>query len=261
MTAVRRQPLTSRPRTLRIVPLICALLAPSTVSAQMTVEKRHTLRLMATPTGALPPTAMPMPASRNHNYWGARVQAGHRRGGGEIPQFAVGGGIDFQWRGGSVFGVTGGYRTVDCNSADAECPGDGPILGARARFNVISGGPTIGALFGDNSATTTLGAEVGWGYARDALPGEDTCTVDIGVPISHAMLQTVRVVAFVSPGVVWEVGCGPQAASGASYLTSIGVGVQQLGGRALDMHVGTQKIFRSDTGYLLGVSVTYVRMP
>jgi hypothetical protein len=242
--------------------LAAALLVSRSAHAQLTDNQRQIRRLAATPIGALPPTAMLMPASRNHNYLGARLQAGHRRGGSEPGQFAVAGGIDLQWRGGSVFGVTGGYRAVDCESADPDCGGDGALLGARAQLNVISGGPTIGALFGDYSATTTLGTEIGFGYARNALPGVDACTIDLGVPISLAMLQSVRLVAFLSPGVVWDIGCAPgTSAWRASYLTNVGIGVQQLGGRALDVHVGAQKIFRNGTGYQFGVSVTYVRMP
>jgi hypothetical protein len=76
------------------------------------------------------------------------------------------------------------------------------------------------------------------------------------------MLQTVRLVVFIAPGVLWEIGCGAdRPASRASYVTSLGIGVQQLGGRGLDLHIGTQKIFRSATGYLFGVSLSYVRIP
>ncbi|HUF51230.1 MAG TPA: hypothetical protein VMN60_10370 [Longimicrobiales bacterium] len=238
------------------------LFVPSSSHAQTTEDRLRIIRLAATPLGALPPSATLMPASRNHNYWGARLQAGHRRGGSEADQFAIAGGIDFQWRGGSVLGVTGGYRTVRCEAGTPACGGDGALFGARAQLNLLSGGPTIGALFGDYSATTTLGTEIGFGYARNALPAVAACTIDLGVPISHAMRQHVRVVAFVSPGVAWEIGCSAEASpSDPSYVTNIGIGVQQLGGRALDVHLGAQKIFRSGAGYQFGITVTYVRMP
>jgi hypothetical protein len=244
-----------------LLALTAALLLPRSAQAQLTDDQIQIRRIAATPIGALPPTATLMPASRNHNYWGTRIQAGHRRGGSEPDQSAVAGGIDLQWRGGSVFGVMVGYRTTECAPADPEC-GGGALLGARAQLNVISGGSTIGALVGDYSATTTLGTEIGFGYARDALPGIDACTVDLGVPISLAMLQSVRLVAFMSPGVVWAIRCGAEApAPRATFLTSLGIGMQQLGGRALDLYIDAQKFFRDGAGYQLGISFTYVRMP
>lgn len=242
------------------VAAIASALVPLPSAAQTGAGQSHLQRLMATPIGALPPSAMPMPASRDHNYWGARVQAGQTRGGSGPDQLAIVGGIDFQWQGGSVFGITGGYRSRDCEPADADCA-DHALFGARARFNVITGGPTIGALFGDYSATTTLGTEVGLGYAPGAVSGGSACTVDLGVPISLAMLQTVRLVSFISPGVAWDIGCSNVSTSRPSYLAGIGFGVQQLGGRALDLHVGAQRIFRTGAGYQFGVSVTYVRVP
>lgn len=101
----------------------------------------------------------------------------------------------------------------------------------------------------------------GFGYAPNAPQTGNPCTVDVGVPVSLAMLQSVRLVSFLSPGVVWEVGCAGERATRVNYFTSIGVGVQQIGGRALDFHVGAQKIFRSATGFQVGLSLTYVRLP
>ncbi|MGH7482396.1 MAG: hypothetical protein ACRELV_09590 [Longimicrobiales bacterium] len=211
----------------------------------------------ATPIGALPPMALPMPASRNHNYWVFRVQAGHRRGRAGPDLLAIAGGIDLQWRGGSIFGVTGGYQTGDCESCEGHL-----LFGARGRFNVLTGGPTIGALIGDYSATSTLGAELGFGWAPDAKAGLDVCTVDVGVPLSLAMLQRVRLVSYISPGAVLEVDCstdpGPKR---TDFMLSAGIGVQQLGLPGLDVYLGAQKAFRSGTGYQFGISVMYVRLP
>lgn len=213
----------------------------------------------ATPVGALPPLALPMPASRNHNYWGIRLQAARRAGRDGDPLSSIAGGIDLQWRGGSVFGITGGYQQTDCESGECDAHS---LFGARARFNVITGGPTIGAIFGDYSATSTLGAEMGIGYAPDVTPGINACTFDLGVPLSLAMLQRVRLVAYTMPGVVWDFDCGsgPQPML-TSWHMSLGLGVQQLGLPGLDVYAGLQKIFRDDTGYLFGISVTYVRIP
>lgn len=252
-------------RTRRVWLLLAALAlpfrVPSAAAAQTVEELLHILRLEATPIGALPQIAMPMPASRNHNYWGIRLQAGERRGRTGPDLRALAGGIDLQYRGGSIFGITGGYQSRDCELAGEDCGGH-TFFGARGRFNVISGGPTIGAVLGDYSATSTLGTEIGFGYAPDVMPELDACTFDIGVPLSLAMLQTVRLVSYVTPSIVWDVRCsddGPPTR--ASFLAAIGVGVQQIGARGLDVYLGLQKIFRSGTGYQFGLSVTYVRLP
>jgi hypothetical protein len=235
--------------------------APRPAIAQDGAAPGRAHSIAATPIGALPPSAMPMPASRNHNYWGGRVQWGVRRGGDEPDQQTAAAGIDLQWRGGSVFGVTAGYRQLDCPAAADDCSDGQLLFGGRARFNVIAGGPTIGALFGDNSATTTLGTEVGVGYAPAAAGGTVACTIDAAVPVSHAMLQTVRLVTFVSAGAVWDVGCGDSTVSRPVYLVAGGFGLQQLGGRALDVHLGAQRTLRHRQGYQLGVTITYLRMP
>jgi hypothetical protein len=236
-----------------------ACVAPDPVHAQLTHDQIRVLRLEATPIGALPPLPLPMPASRDHHYWGVRFQAGNRhRGGRDL--LALAGGIDLQWRGGSIFGITGGYQARDCELAGPDCGGHA-LFGARARFNVVTGGPTVAGMFGDYSATTTLGSEVGVGYAPDVLPGLDACTIDLGMPISLAMLQVVRVVSFVTPGVALDGDCTAGPPGRASFLVGLGMGVQQLFARELDVYLGLQKIFRPETGYQLGVSVTWVHLP
>ena len=74
--------------------ILAALLFAHPVAAQ-TAGELHLRRLLSVPLGALPPLAMLMPASRNHNYWVGRLQAGTQLGpsGGLA---AVGGGIDLQ---------------------------------------------------------------------------------------------------------------------------------------------------------------------
>ena len=237
---------------------LAAFPAPS--AAQISDAEASVLRLASTPLGALPPIALPMPAHRDNNYWGIHVQAGHRqRGGPDL--FAVGAGIDYQLRGGSIFGVTGGYQERACAVTGPDC-GRHLMFGARARFNFLTGGPGIGGVLGDYSATTTLGAELGLGYAPDVLPGMDACAIDFGVPLSLAMFQRVRMVTFLTPGTALEIDC---AASGAparlNFVTGAGVGFQQLGISGLDVYLGLQQIFRRDAGYQLGISVTYVRVP
>jgi hypothetical protein len=240
--------------------LLLCLAAPA--YAQVSPGQLQILRLEATPAGALPRMALPMPASRDHHYWVLRLQSGYRggRGGGtDLPTLA--GGVDLQWRGGSIVGVTAGYQGRDCELLGPDCGGHA-LFEARGRFNVLTGGSRIGSRLGDNSATVTGGVELGLGYAPDVVPGSPSCIVDLGLPLSLAMLQTVRLVGFVTPGLMWDLDCGGEPASGrASYMSALGVGVQQLGHPGLDVYLGLQKILRSGSGYQLGFSVTYTRLP
>ena len=215
----------------------------------------------ATPIGALPPMPLPMPASRDQSYWGLRVQYGQRneRGGPEDLS-AIAGGIDFQLRGGSIFGLTGGYQRRQNCQASTNC--GHTLFGARGRFNVFTGGPTVAAIIHDESATTTIGTEVGFGYAPRVSPGVNACTLDMGVPFSLAMMQRLRVVTFVTPGLVWDVDCSSEnTATPRSALLGFGIGIQQLGIRGLDVNVGAQRIFRGATGLQFGLSVSWVRLP
>jgi hypothetical protein len=160
-----------------------------------------------------------------------------------------------------VLGLTGGYQTAECPTGGGECRGHA-LLGARARFNLVTAGPTIATLIGDYSASTTLGTEFGFGYAFGANASEVACVVDVGVPVSVAMLQTVRVVAFVAPGVAWDFGCTPGSEpSGASFVSGLGVGVQQLWLRGLDVSLGLQQILRRGAGLQFGVTISYIRLP
>lgn len=240
-----------------------SLLAPVLAGAQTgpSEEDLETLRVEATPIGALPPIALAMPASRNHNYWGVRIQGGQREGRAGSDLAAIAAGVDFQYRGGSVLGFTAGYQKRDCTLAGQDC-GAHALFGARARINLITGGPTIGALFRDYNATSTLGTEIGIGYAPKVLPGLNACTVDLGVPVSVAMAQRPRIVTFITPGIVWDMSCSPGGSrTRASYLTGFGIGLQQIKNRSLDAFLGIQKIFRDNTGYQIGISVTYIWLP
>lgn len=240
------------------VPIALAALA-SAAPVRAQVETESILAVEATPIGALPPLALPMPASRNHNYFAFRVQSGYRQGrdGGDL--FSYAGGADLQWRGGSIFGLTAGYQVPDCEG-DGLCEGHA-FMGARARFNVITGGPTIAEFFGDYSATSTLGAEIGFGYAPEVAPGFDACTLDVGMPLSVAMLQSVRLVSFVMPSASMAVDCGEEFEKQSDIILSAGIGLQQIWFRGLDVYAGFQRIFRDGTGYQFGLSVMYVHLP
>jgi hypothetical protein len=214
-----------------------------------------------TPIGALPPIALPMPASRDQNYWGLRLQYGQRRErGGPEDLMAIAGGIDYQLRGGSIFGLTGGHQwRQNCQAATGDCGHN--LFGARARFNLVTGGPTISSFLGDESATTTIGTEVGFGYAPKVAPGANACTLDVGAPLSISMLERIRLVTFVTPGFVWDLNCSNDNTSNRSFFTGFGFGVQQLFVRGLDVHFGAQRIFRGSTGLQYGVSISWVRLP
>jgi hypothetical protein len=241
--------------------IAAALLGPELARAQ-TGQSLPILASEATPIGALPPIALPMPASRDDNYWGVRLQVGQRRERGPEDLLAIAGGVDYQVRGGSIFGVTGGYQwRQNCDAAINDCGGHS-LFGARARFNLMTGGPTIAGLIGDDAATTTFGTEIGLGYAPNVAPGVNACAVDLGFPLSIAMLERIHLVAFVTPGVVWDVDCSSEdTPRSRSFLMGFGFGIQQLGFRGLDVHVGMQRMFRGTTGVQFGVSVSWVRLP
>jgi len=237
--------------------------APIFAGAQtdITHAQQEILLLEATPVGALPPIALPMPASRNHSYWGFRLQAGDRESPGESGLPAFGGGIDFQYRGGSVIGITGGYQKRDCGLIGGACGGH-TLFGIRSRVNIMTGGQTFGSIFHDYSSTTTLGGELGLGYAPNVVSGKDACSLDVGMPITVSFGQRLRIATFLTPGIMWDLNCnGPESPSRAAWLTGFGIGLQQLGSRGLDVYLGLQKIYRRDSGYQLGISVSYVRLP
>jgi len=241
------------------VPLAGGVLAAQ--ETQVTHEEQELLLLEATPIGALPPIPLPMPASRNHNYWGFRLQAGNREAASEshLPAFAAG--LDFQYRGGSIIGVTGGYQKRDCGLIGASCGGH-TLFGIRSRINIITGGSSLAGLLHDYTSTTTIGGELGLGYAPNVVSGMNACTLDLGVPITVSAGQRVRIATFLTPGIMWDLNCsGPESPSRAAWLTGFGFGLQQLGSRGLDVYVGLQKIYRQHAGYQLGLSVTYVRLP
>lgn len=236
-------------------------LALANVGQAQSQGELHLRRLLGTPIGALPPVAILMPASRNHNYLVARFQGG-RLLGSVGDRDAVGAGLDLQWRGGSSFGATAGYQRNSC-PVTADCP-DHFMYGGRANFNLITGGPTFAALIGDASATTTLGTELGFGYGANVFRGTNACAFDFALPLSISMFQVVRVVAFGAPGIAWDVRCpwhGNDPGIGASTLAKAGIGIQQLGARGLDITIGAQQIFRTGAGTHFGISVTYVRLP
>jgi hypothetical protein len=233
---------------------------PDPVQAQSDDQLRL-LRLGATPIGALPQLSLPMPAHRGRNYWGARLQTGQRRAADGSDLIAVAGGIDLQLNGGSVFGLTAGYQERACEFDESDCGGHA-MFGARARMNFITGSSRIGTMLGDNSSTAGLGVSVGLGYAPRVLPDVNACTVDVGLPLSMSMLQQVRIVAYATPAIVWDLSCEREArASPPNYLAGFGIGVQQLFLRGLDVHLGAQRIFRRGAGHQIGISVTYIHLP
>ncbi len=241
-----------------------ALVLPSLAHAQNQMSDREVeiLRLLATPFGALPPTSLPMAASRNHNYWQGRLQGGYRGGPNDENLSSIGGGVDLQYRGGSILGLTGGYQKRNC-SATVDCESGHMLFGARAKIGLITGGSGVAGLLHDNSTTSTFGTEFGFGYAPNIAPDKNGCTFDVGIPYSIAKRrQRPRFVAYITPGMVWDMNCGSKGpATTKSYFTGLGLGLQQVGNRSLDIYLGVQKIYRADAGTQIGLSITYVRLP
>jgi hypothetical protein len=242
--------------------LSLALMSPVVAKSQATERDIEILRLMGTPIGALSPISLPMAASRNHNYFIGRFQTGQRRSSGGTNLAAAAVGVDLQYRGGSIYGLTAGWQERECRFAGASCGGHA-LFGARAQVNVMTGGSAMAGLFRDNSTTSTLGTEVGFGYAPDVTKGMNACTIDFGLPFSVAKRrQRPRFVTYITPGMVWDMSCrsgGPPTKK--SYFTGFGIGLQQVGNRSLDIYLGMQKVFRAEVGSQLGISVTYVRLP
>jgi len=246
----------------RWVALGAVAVTPAILHAQATESEIALLRLLGVPGTALPPVSLPMPASRNHNYFSGRFQVGYRKGpsGDAMPAFA--GGIDFQYRGGSTIGVTGGYQRRDCGIAGTTC-GSHAMFGIKSQINLTTGGSIFAGLLHDNSATSTLGTEFGFGYAPRVSGKVNACAIDFGVPFSVAKRrQRPRLVAYLSPGIIWDFNCGSGGPpSTKTYRTDFGLALQQVGNRSFDIYFGMQKLFRGRSGFQTGISLSYVRLP
>ncbi|HEU5208974.1 MAG TPA: hypothetical protein VFU06_06135 [Longimicrobiales bacterium] len=247
-----------RPVPLLAGALLCALLHAGTGTAAAQ-EQLPFSRVEGTIIGSMGPQPLPMPASRNHNYWGFRLQAASHLGRSGADFEAIAGGVDLQWRGGSTFGVTAGYQRTACDVGECN---NHLMFEGRGRFNFITGGPTIAGALGDANASTTVGFDVGLGFSPDIAPRLNACAFDIGMPVAIAMLQSVRLVVFAKPTLAWDFHCGGTSQDlTTTWIGSFGVGLQQLGLRGLDVNAGFKKLFRDDTGYVFGVSVSYLLLP
>lgn len=210
--------------------------------------------LAMTPFGALPPAGPPMPASRNHHYIHYRVQAGRRyASGAELNALAAG--VDLQWLGGSVAGVTVGRQW--CPEEVQDCDSHA-IAGVRGRLSLYTTGPTIGRIIQDHSASLMVAGEIGIGYAADVLDGRDACSFDIGLPVAIGLFQNIRVVPFLTPALGWEMDCADRDTSKPRMALGWGISLQQILMRGLDIHIGGQRVFRSGAGHQLGVGITMV---
>lgn len=247
----------------RILATVIAALLPTAVHAQATQTEIELLRLISVPHTALSPLSLPMAASRNHNYLIGRLQTGYRKGPGGAAMPAVGAGIDLQYRGGSLLGITGGWQKRDCDIAGASCGGHA-MFGARTQINLVTGGSLFASLLRDNTTTSTLGLEMNFGYARKVIGDTNACAFDFGVPFSVSKRrQRPRIVGYVSPGMMWDWGCGGVrgAPKRKTYRTDFGLALQQVGNRSLDVYFGMQKLWKRNVGLQTGLSFTYVRLP
>lgn len=249
-------------RSRLVLSITMALILPRAAQSQATDAELARLRLLGVPITALGPLSLPMPASRNHNYFIGRLQSGFREGpsGDEIPAFAAG--VDFQYRGGSIIGVTGGYQRRDCGTLGPGCGGHA-MFGVRSQINLMTGGSIFAGLLHDNSATSTLGTELEFDYSPNVGDGVDACAIGVGLPFSVAKRrQRPRLVGYISPGIIWDFNCGSSGPpSRNTFKTDFGLALQQVGNRSFDIYFGMQKLFRGKTGFQTGLSFTYVRLP
>lgn len=248
---------------LTLIVLAFSALAPMSARAQATATEIEILRLIGVPVTALSPISLPMAASRNHTYLIGRLQTGYRRGPSGAAMPAAAAGIDLQYRGGSIVGLTGGWQKRDCDLIEGSCGGHA-MFGARTQINLVTGGSMFAGLLRDNTATSTLGVEMNFGYAPKVIRDINACSLDFGVPFSVAKRrQRPRLVAYVSPGILWDFSCGGGSGppTKKSYRTDFGFALQQVGNRSFDMYFGMQKLWRSRVGFQTGLSFTYVRLP
>jgi hypothetical protein len=240
--------------------IVCV--SPAIARSQAPDAELELLRLLSVPITALPPVSLPMPASRNHNYFIGRFQAGYREGPGGRAMPAFAGGVDFQYQGGSIVGITAGYQKRDCGITGVDCGGH-PIFGIKSQINLMTGGSKFAGLLHDNSTTSTLGTEFGFGYSPKIAGNMNACAIDFGVPFSIAKRrQRPRLVGYLSPGIIWDFTCGsggPRATK--TYKTDFGLALQQVGNRSFDIYFGMQKLYRGRTGFQTGLSFSYVRLP
>jgi hypothetical protein len=247
----------------RISLILLSLGAPGVIGAQATQTQVELLRLIGVPHTALGPISLPMPASRNHSYLIGRLQTGYRHGPERGAMPAVGAGLDYQYRGGSIVGLTGGWQKRDCTLVTENCGGHA-MFGARTQINLMTGGSFFAGFLRDNTVTSTLGLEANFGYAPKVVGDINACVIDWGVPFSVAKRrQRPRIVAYVSPGMTWDFSCGGGSGppTKKSYRTDFGFALQQVGNRSLDIYFGLQQVWRRRVGLQTGVSFTYVRLP
>ena len=247
----------------RISLVLLSLAVPSVVTAQATQTQIELLRLIGVPHTALGPISLPMAASRNHSYLIGRLQTGYRHGPAQGAMPAFGAGVDYQYRGGSIIGLTGGWQKRDCELVGG-CGAGHAMFGARTQINLITGGSMFASLLRDNTATSTLGLEANFGYAPKVIGDINACVLDWGVPFSVAKRrQRPRIVAYVSPGMIWDFSCGGGSGppTRKSYRTDFGFALQQVGNRSFDVYLGMQQIWRRKVGFQTGLSFTYVRLP
>jgi hypothetical protein len=238
-----------------ILAAFIAAALPASLAAQATQTQIEILRLIGVPHTAVSPLSLPMPASRNHSYLIGRLQTGYRKGPGGSAMPAVTGGIDLQYRGGSILGLSGGWQKRDCGLTEG-CGGGHAMFGARTQINLVTGGTMFANILRDNTATSTLGLEMNFGYAPKVIDKINACSLDVGVPFSVAKRrQRPRIVAYVSPGMLWDFSCGGDSGppTRKSYRTDFGFALQQVGNRSFDVYFGMQKLWRRNVGFQTGL--------
>src|SRR5690606_2161588 len=160
---------------------------------------------------------------------------------------------------GSTLSATVGYQRTTCEVGQCN---DHLMFETRGRFNFLTGGPTIAGALSDDNASTTVGFELAIGYSPDVAPRLNACAFDIGMPVDSGLLQRGRLVVLAKSSVTWAFHRGGASQGLATtWLGSMGVGLQQLGLRGIDVAMGFKKLFRDDSVYVFGISVSYLLLP
>jgi len=250
---------------------LLALLVSRALGAQSTDTETGLSRTLAaiasTPLGALTPVGPVMPTSRDDTLLvGFRVQYGSRAldGGHSLRAYGLVGNLQIE--GGPLLSGTVGYQSGDADICAQPCDTDRLMAGLRYSSYLVTTRPFLRVpFFTENDATGTATLEFGAGWADAAFGEREHWTLDITVPLSLAVGQSIRVVPFATPSfaVAWGT-TDRQWSRGQRFLVGGGVTVQEIGRfvglTGLDVTAALQRAF-SPHGTTLGLTVSWMHVP
>ena len=223
--------------------------------------------IASTPLGALTPVGPVMPTSRDDTLLvGFRVQYGSRAldGGHRLRSYGLVGNLQIE--GGPLLSGTVGYQYGDAAICTEACDTNRLMAGLRYSTYLVTTRPFLRVpFFNENDATGTATLELGAGWADAAFNERQHWTVDITVPLSLAVGQSIRVVPFATPtfAVAWGT-TDRQWSRGQRFLVGGGVTVQEIGRfvglTGLDVTAALQRAF-SPHGTTLGLTGSWMHVP